>query len=174
MAGYLKAVAKGLKSWKTAPLVIIFTVARIIYGWAWLEAGFHKLSWFSDGKLDSQALIEKMVTNLAGPDVKRFDPLHINNVFAWIAHNIFAGLPNLTDGLVVICEIAIGITIILGFKIFWSALVATFLNLQFMASGSFNNFGYIWTNLALMKFAKYAEFIGLDGFLGSKKGKELL
>ena len=175
MASYFKAVSAELKDWKKALLVIIFTVARLIYGWAWLNAGWHKLSWLSDGKLDSAGLIEKMALNLAGPEVKRFDPLYINSAFAWIADNIFAGaMPAVTDFLVVVCELGIGVLIILGLRVFWAALVATFLNLQFMAAGSFNNFGYIWTNLALMKFAKYAELIGLDGYLRFKKGKELL
>ncbi|NJD03410.1 MAG: DoxX family membrane protein [Ruminiclostridium sp.] len=175
MALYVKAVLAGLKDWKKALPVLIFTIARIIYGWAWVEAGWHKLAWLSDGKLNSAGLITKMATNLAGPEVKRFDPLSINSAFAWIGNNIFAGaMPAVTDFLVVVFEILIGVLIILGLRVFWAALVATFLNLQFIAAGSFNNFGYLWTNLALMKFAKYAEYIGIDGYLRSKKGKELL
>lgn len=174
MANYLKTVSAELKDWKKALLVLIFTVARIIYGWAWLNAGIHKLSWLGDGELNSVKKITDLVANIAGPEVKRFDPLKINKAFGWIAENIFAGMPAFTDFLVVILEILIGLLLILGFRVFWSALVATFLNLQFMAGGSFNNFGYIWTNLAFMKFTKYTELIGLDGYLRSKKGKELL
>lgn len=174
MTAYFDAVKTQLKDWKVAILVIIFTVARVIYGWAWVEAGLHKLAWFSDGKLNSAGLIKGLVTNLAGEKVTRFDPLYINQAFAWIAKNIFLGMPALTDALVVILEIAVGLTMILGLRIFWSALVAIFMNIQFIAAGSFNNFGYIWTNLAMLKFAKYAELIGIDGFLRFKKNKQLL
>lgn len=171
MSSYFKTVGVELKDWKKALLVVIFTVARLIYGWSWTSSGFGKLTtWFSDGKLNSVGKINTMVTNLAGPEVTRFDPLYINKVFAWIADNIFAGMPAVTDVLVVVLEILVGIAVILGFRIFWSALVATFLNIQFIAGASFNNFGYIWTNLAFMKFAKYVDFLGIDGYLRASRG----
>jgi thiosulfate dehydrogenase [quinone] large subunit len=174
MKGYCSAVAAILKDWKKAVLVIVFTVARIIYGLAWLKAGWHKLEWLHDGELNAIGMINGVVAKISGPEVTRFDPLGINKAFGWIADTFFAGMPAITDVLVVAFEIGIGVLLIIGFKIFITALVATFLNLQFMAGGSSNNFGYIWTNLALMKFAKYAEVIGLDGFLRFKKGKELV
>lgn len=174
MTAYFDAVKAELKDWKAALLVIIFTVARLIYGWSWVEAGFHKLAWFSDGKLNSAGLIKGLIANLAGEKVTRFDPLGINKAFAWIADNIFLTMPGLTDTLVVILEILVGVVMILGFRVFWAALIAFFMNVQFMAAGSFNNFGYIWTNLAMLKFAKYAELIGIDGFLRFKKSKQLL
>ena len=174
MVSYFNSVSAELKDWKKALLVLVFTVARIIYGWSWAGSGLHKLAWFSDGKLNSVGKIGTLVKNIAGPEVKSFDPLYINKAFGWIAQNIFAGMPAVTDVLVVSFEILVGLAIILGFRIFWAALIATFLNLQFLAGASFNNFGYIWTNLAFAKFSKYVEFIGLDGFLRFKKNKELL
>lgn len=165
MVAYLAALKAELKDWKTAVLVLIFTVARVIYGWAWLTSGLGKLAWFSDGQINSAGKIQALIMNLAGPEVTRFDPLSVNKGFAWIAQNVFLGMPGLTDSLVVIMEIGVGLLMLLGFRVFWAALAGMFLNTQFMAGGSFNNFGYIWTNLAMLKFAKYAELIGLDGFL---------
>lgn len=78
-------------------------------------------------------------------------------------------MPGVTDFLVVTFEILVGVFMILGFRIFWGALIAMFMNLQFIAGASFNNFGYIWTNLAMLKFAQYAELIGLDGLLRYRK-----
>lgn len=175
MTSYFKAVKAELKDWKVSLLVIIFTVARIIYGYSWLHSGLGKATtWFSDGKFDAAPKITTLVTNLAGPKVTSFDPLYINKFFAWIANNVFLGMPGVTDVLVVVFEISVGVLMILGFRIFWGALIAMFMNLQFMAGGSFNNFGYIWTDLAMLKFAKYAELIGLDGFLRFRKNKKLL
>jgi len=37
-----------------------------------------------------------------------------------------------------------------------------------------NNFGYVWTNLVIIKWAKYFDTIGLEGYLRVKKGKDLL
>ncbi|MCB8815221.1 DoxX family protein [Desulfosporosinus shakirovi] len=174
MSSYFEAVKTQLKDRKVAFLVIIFTVARLIYGWAWVESASHKLVWFSDGKLNSAGKIESLVTNIAGPKVSSFDPLYINKGFSWVAQNIFLGMPGVTDTLVVIFEILVGLSMLLGFRIFWFALIAMFMNVQFLAGGSFNNFGYIWTNLGFLKFAQYAELLGVSGFLKYKKNKKLL
>lgn len=174
MKTYLEALESVFKDWKKAVPVIILTVARIIYGWSWLKAGIHKISWFTDGKLNSQGMVEKVIANVAGPEVTSFDPLWINKGYGWMASNVFLSMPALMDGLVVVFEILIGLFLIIGFRVFLTALVALFLNIQYMAAGSFSNFGYIWTNLIFMKFAKYTEVIGLDGFLRVRKGKELL
>lgn len=173
MNSYIESVKAEFKSGKTALLVILFTLVRVIYGYGWFTAGLHKLAWLSDGKLNSAGLIGKMINNVAGPEVTKFDPLYINKFFGWVADTIFLGMPGVTDTLVVIFEIGVGLFMILGFKVFWTALLALFMNTQFFAAGSFNNFGYVWTNIALMQFAKYAEVLGVDGFLKARKGKSL-
>lgn len=174
MTAYFNAVKEQLKDWKIALPVVIFTIIRVIYGWAWFEAGLHKLAWFSDGKFNSTGKIGTLITNIAGEKVKSFDPLYINKAWAWVAQNVFQGMPGVTDALVVILEILVGVLLILGFRVFWAALIAMFMNVQFLAGGSFNNFGYIWTNLALFKFAKHAELLGVDGFLKFRKDKNNL
>lgn len=78
MTSYFGAVKEQLKDRKVAFLVIIFTVARIIYGWSWFQAGFKKLAWFSDDKFNSTGKIGTLIKNIAGPEVKSFDPLYIN------------------------------------------------------------------------------------------------
>ncbi|KJS84434.1 MAG: DoxX family protein [Peptococcaceae bacterium BICA1-8] len=168
MNSYVNEVKDQLKDWKVATLVLIFTVARVVYGLAWLKSGWGKLAWLSDGKLNSAGKITAMITNIAGPEVARFDPLMINKIFASISQNIFLGMPGVTDALVVVFEIGVGLAMILGFGVFWAALVALFMNTQFIAGGSFNNFGYIWTNVAVMNFAKHTELLGLSGYLKFK------
>ena len=174
MNNYFSAVSKLFKDWKVAVPVLIFTIARVIYGWGWFSAGLHKLSWLSDGKLNSVGMVKGLSEKLAGPEVTRFDPLNLNSLFAGVIDNIFLTMPAVTDFLVVAFELLIGLVLILGFQVFWGALIATFLNLQFLTAGSSNNFGYIWTNLAFMKWAKYVEAIGVSGFLRFKKGKEII
>lgn len=172
MSDYISYVKEQLKDWKVAVLTLVFTVARIIFGLAWFEGGSHKIAWLSDDKLNSVGLIKGMVANL-GPVAKN-DPLGINNFYGWVANTFFVNMmPSVTDIMVVVAEFGLGIVFILGFKVFWGALVSVFLNLQFIAAGSFNNFGYIWTDLAFLKFAKYAELIGVSGYLDFKKNKGL-
>lgn len=169
---YINYVKEQLKDWKVAVLTIVFTVARIIFGLAWIEGGSHKLAWLSDGKLNSAGLIKGMVGNLA--PVAKNDPLGINNFYAWISNTFFVNMmPSVTDVMVVVLELGLGIAFILGFKVFWAGLISFFMNLQFIAAGSFNNFGYLWTDVALMKFAKYAELIGVSGYFAAKKEQKL-
>jgi thiosulfate dehydrogenase [quinone] large subunit len=172
MNSYFHEVKCRLMDWRIAPLVIILTAARIIYGWAWINSGLGKLGWLSDGALNSAGKVQTLIANLAGPEVTRFDPLMINKMFAWFSQNIVLSLPGVTDFLVVAFEIGIGLAMILGFRVFWAALAAMFLNLQFMAGGSFNNFGYIWTNLTFLYFAKHGELLGLSGYLKHRGANE--
>ena len=102
MESYYDAVTDEFRgSWWNTLLVIIFTIGRIIFGWAWFTAGLEKLSWLSTSNFMAGKLINGMVNNLAGPQVTRYDPLGINWLFAWIANNIFIPLGELTDYLVV-------------------------------------------------------------------------
>lgn len=56
MSTYLGAVKEEFKDWKKALPAIIFTIARLIYGWEWLNGGIEKLAWFTNGKLNSAGL----------------------------------------------------------------------------------------------------------------------
>ncbi len=174
MNSYVDAVKAELKDWKKALLVIVFTVARIIYGYAWVEAGWGKATtgWLNFAGGHAKGLIAGMATNMLPPKAHGFDPLYINKLWAWVATNIFNGMPGVTDFLVPVSEIIVGVMMIFGFKVLWGALLGLFLNVQFIASGSANNFGYIWTNIIVMNFAKYFELIGVSGYLKFKKGQK--
>lgn len=172
MSTYLKSLSAEFKDVKKAVLIIIFTVARLIYGFSWLKGGIEKLAWLTNGKNNSAGLIAVVIKNLQKSHGS--DPFHLNDLLIWAAQHVFLAVPHLTDIMVVFSEIAVGLIIILGFKIIWIALLGMFLNTQYMTAGSANNFGYIWTNLGLMGFAKYAEAIGISGYLKARKGGELI
>ena len=174
MNSYTEAVKTEFKDWKKALLLIIFTVARIIYGWAWVSAGWEKATsgWFNFQGGHSAKLIAGMAANMLPPKAHGFDPLYINKLWSWVAIHIFNGMPAVTDFIVPICEIAVGVGMIIGFRLLWVALLGLFLNVQFITSGSANNFGYIWTDIIVMNFAKYFELIGVSGYLSFKKGQK--
>jgi len=173
MNTYFDAVKDEFKSKKTAALVIILTVARIIYGLAWVEAGLDKAArgWLNFAGGHSAKMISGMAVNMVPPQAHGFDPLYINKLWSWVAVNIFNGMPGFTDFFVVICEIAVGVGMILGFRLFWVAILTLFMNVQFAAAGFGDNFGYIWTNIIIMNLTKYAELIGVSGYLKFKKGQ---
>jgi len=168
---YFDYVKAQFKNPLTAILAIIFTIARIIYGWSWVNAGWEKATsgWFNFAGGHASKLIGTMAKNIVPPAAHGLDPLHLNSLWSWVAIHIFNGMPAFTDFLVPICEMAVGILMIIGFQLFWTAILGLFLNVQFIAAGSANNFGYIWTDIIVMNVAKYAELIGLSGFLRYKK-----
>jgi thiosulfate dehydrogenase [quinone] large subunit len=172
MTSYIEQMKTEFKDWKTAALVVIFTVARIVYGWAWLKAGLGKVTdgWLNFSGGHASKLIGTMAANLLPPKAHDFDPLYINKLWSWIALHVFNGMPGVTDFLVPICEMTVGLFMILGFRLFWTAILALFLNVQFAAAGSANNFGYIWTDIILMNVTRYAELLGLSGYLRARKG----
>jgi len=59
----------------------------------------------------------------------------------------------------------------------WEWLVAGIEKLPWLTNGKLNSASLIKgliANLAMLKFSKYAEFIGIDGYLRYKRGKEPL
>lgn len=173
---YLESVgAEFKKSWWTAVVAVVFTICRIIFGWDWFKAGWDKMTkehWLSDGKFNSGGLIKGMVGNLQhshGPD-----PLHLNNLLVWFANHIFLNMGGLVDFLVVVLEMLIGLFVIFGFGFVWAMVVALFLNLQYIAAGSANNFGYIVTDVVWIRFPSYASLIGVDGYIRYRKGQNLI
>lgn len=176
MGSYFEAVGAELKkSWWNAFVVIVFTIARLLFGWAWFTAGWAKATtegWLTDGKFNAGGLIQGMVSNIQHSHGA--DPLHLNNLLVWVANNIFLHMGGLVDYLVVALEILIGLFVFFGFGFMWSIVVAIFLNLQYAAAGAANNFGYLVTDIVWLKFPSYASLIGIDGYIRYRKGQNLL
>ncbi len=173
---YINAVGAELKkSWWNALVVVVFTIARLFYGWDWFKAGWDKMTtehWLTDGKFNSGGLIKGMVAAIQHSH--GMDPLHLDNLLVWFSNHIFLNMGGLVDFLVVFLELFIGIFVFFGFGFVWSIVVAIFLNLQYAAAGAANNFGYLVTDIVWVKWPTYASLIGVDGYIRYRKGKKLL
>lgn len=166
MKTYLNYLKGELSSWK-GMLIVLMTLSRIYYGFTWLMGGMGKITWLTDGELNSQGYVGMMATNLA---TDHGDPFMFGRIMSWVADTFLVNMmPGLTDILVVVLEIVIGLFLILGLHLFWTILAAVFLNLQFFAAGSTNNFGYMVTNLAIWQWSKWFGLIGLDGYLAHRQ-----
>lgn len=179
MGGYIQAIGEEFKkSWWNTIVVIVFTIARLIFGWDWFKAGWGKLtgseggvSWIG-GKFEAGGMIKGMVSSLQHSHGA--DPLHLNNLLIWFANNLFLKMGGLTDFLVVFFEIFIGIFCFFGFAFVWSMVAGIFLCLQYISAGAANNFGYLVTEIVWLKFYKSASLIGVDGYLRYRKQHQLL
>ena len=147
---------------RTAPLWLI---VRLYVGWAWLEAGWHKVqdpAWMDTGKA-LQGFWASAVKQ--PPDVAR----------APITYDWYRGfLQLLLDGgtytwfgkLIAVGETLVGVALILGIFTGFAALTGAFMNTNFMLAGSAS------TNPVLMLLAvfilmgwKVAGLIGVDRYL---------
>lgn len=170
---YLESVgAEMKKGWWRAAVIVVFTVARLFYGWDWFKAGWDKLTqehWLTDGKFNSGGLIQGMVAAIQHSH--GMDPLHIDNLLVWFANHIFLHMGGLVDFMVVALEMLIGLFVFFGFAFIWTMVAAVFLNLQYAAAGAANNYGYLVTDIVWIKFPTYASLIGIDGYLRYRRSQ---
>ncbi len=144
---------------RTAPLWLL---VRLYVGWAWLDAGLHKLqdpAWMQTG-----AALKGFWTNIVKipPDVARpaitydwyrgsIQFLLDSGTYTWFAKLVAAG------------EFLVGLALILGIFTGFAALTGAFMNMNFMLAGSAS------TNPVLLVLAvlilmgwKVAGIIGVD------------
>jgi|GEM_PF-650355 len=179
MGGYFSAVGEEFKkSWWNTIVIVVFTICRLLFGWDWFKAGWGKLtgseggvSWIG-GKFEAEGMIKGLVSGLQHSHGA--DPLHLNNLLIWCCNNLFLNMGGLTDFLVVFFELFIGIFCFFGFGMVWTMVAAIFLNLQYIAAGAANNFGYLVTDIVWLSFPKYAGLIGIDGYIRYRKGQALI
>lgn len=147
---------------RTAPL---WFVVRLYVGWAWLDAGLHKVQ---DPKwMDTGTAIQGFWTNAikTPPDVARapitydwyrgfLQFLLENNAQVWFGKLIAVG------------EVAIGVALILGIFTGFAALAGAFMNMNFMLAGSASSNPVLFVlAVAILMAWKVAGIIGVDRFL---------
>ena len=147
----------------TGPITFLWLVVRLYLGWQWLQAGTEKLG--SDAWMNG--------TSLGGfwaNSVKSYGQPHSNVAFDW-----YAGfLSNLANAhaqtwfapLVAAGETLAGICLILGLFTGAAALIAAFMNFNFMLSGSAGvNPLYFLLAVVIVMAWKNAGWWGLDRFV---------
>ena len=147
----------------TGPITFLWLILRVYLGWQWAEAGWEKLQnpkWM-DG------------TSLAGfwkGSIASYGQPHSNVAFDWYAGflNNLAGANAQTwfAPLVAYGEFLAGICLILGLFTGAAALIAAFMNFNFMLAGSAGvNPLYFLIGMVLVMAWKNAGWWGLDRFV---------
>lgn len=147
---------------RTAP---IWLLVRLYVGWAWLDAGLHKIQ--DPGWMDTGKSLQGFWTNAikTPPDVARA-PITYDWYRGFLQFLLDSGTYTWFGKLIAIGEAAVGIALILGIFTGFAALTGAFMNTNFMLAGSAS------TNPVLMLLAvfilmawKVAGVIGVDRFL---------
>lgn len=146
---------------------IIWLVARLYVGWQWLHAGWEKL--FSPAWVGGSAgtavsgFLNGALAKTGGehPDVMSW--------YAWLIKNVFLPSAPIMSYLVVAGEILVGIALIIGFKTKKSAIIGSFMNFNYLFSGtvSINPF-LLLIQILIIAAYKVSGWIGVDRFLKKK------
>jgi thiosulfate dehydrogenase [quinone] large subunit len=142
---------------------------RLYVGWAWLEAGWHKVTdaaWVGDGAGGAMTgFIQRSITKMSGPhpDVQSW-------YGAFLEHAV---LPHaaLWSHVVAYGELFVGIGLILGAFTGIAAFFGLFMNLNFLLAGTVSTNPVLLMLAALLMMAwKTAGYIGVDRYLLPRLG----
>jgi thiosulfate dehydrogenase [quinone] large subunit len=139
-------------------------VVRLYVGWAWLEAGWEKVTspaWTgpnAGGALSG--FIKGALNKTAGahPDVQGWYGSFLQNVVLPHAHG--------WSGLVAYGELLVGVGLILGFLTGIAAFFGLFMNLNYLLAGTVSTNPVLFAlSIGLILAWKIAGYIGLDRYL---------
>lgn len=143
---------------------VLLTLLRVYVGYAWLQAGLHKMTnpaWFGEGAGTAISGFFRGVLAKAGGE----NPV-VQGWYASFIENV--AMPNATffSYLVVLGEVLVGVALIVGVFTTFAALMGAFMNLNFMLAGTLSSNPVLLTLQALIVWAGMAAgYYGLDYFV---------
>jgi thiosulfate dehydrogenase [quinone] large subunit len=150
-------------------MALVWLLVRIYVGWAWLEAGWHKVqdttaagNYIIDGKG-----ILAFWTRIAAVPAAPAKPVITYDWYrGFIQFLIDSHLENIMGKVIAFGETAVGLGLILGAFTGIAAVSGAFMNLNFMLAGSSSsNPVLLLLGFLIVLSWKTAGYIGLDRFL---------
>lgn len=147
---------------RTAPLWFLL---RLYVGWAWLDAGLHKVQdpkWMDNG----QAILGFWNNAVKTPPTVAKAPITYDWYRGFLQFLIDADAAVWFGKIIAVGEVVIGVALIIGLFTGFAALAGAFMNMNFMLAGaaSSNPVLFVLAVLILMAW-KVAGIIGVDRFL---------
>jgi thiosulfate dehydrogenase (quinone) large subunit len=143
---------------------ILWLAVRVWLGWNWLEAGWGKLqnpAWMQTGEA-----LKGFWTRAVQIPAEGRPPIAYDWYRSLIQSMLDSGSYVWFAKLVAVGELLVGIAMIFGFLMFFTAFMAGFMNWNFIMAGSASVNG-AWIVLAVLLIAawKIAGYLGADYFL---------
>ena len=143
---------------------ILWLAVRVWLGWQWLEAGWGKLqnpAWMQTGEA-----LKGFWTRAVQIPAEGRPPIAYDWYRSFIQSMLDSGSYVWFAKLVAIGELLVGIAMIFGFLMFFTAFMAGFMNWNFIMAGSASANG-AWLVLAVLLIAawKISGYLGADYFL---------
>ena len=143
---------------------ILWVVIRVWLGWQWLEAGWGKLqnpAWMQTGEA-----LKGFWTRAVQVPAEGRPPIAYDWYRNFIQSMLDSGSYVWFAKFVAVGELLVGIGLIFGFLMFFTAFMAGFMNWNFIMAGSASANG-LWLVLAVLLIAawKISGYLGADYFL---------
>ncbi len=150
-------------------LAPVWTVIRVLLGFAWLDAGLHKLSdpgWMQTG----ESLLGYWTRAVAIPEQGR-PPISFDWYRSFIQGLIDSGSYVWFAKLIAVGEFLVGVGLIVGAFVGIAAFFAALMNWNFIMTGSASTNGLLLVGAILLILAwKIAGYYGADYFLLPRLG----
>lgn len=147
----------------------VWTVIRVLLGFAWLEAGLHKVSdagWMQTG----EALLGFWSRAVSIPEQGR-PPITFDWYRSFLQGMIDAGSYTWFAKLIAVGEVLIGVALIVGAFVGIAAFFAALMNWNFIMAGSASSNGLLLVGaIALILAWKIAGYYGADYYLLRRLG----
>ncbi len=150
-------------------LAPLWLLVRVYVGWAWLEAGWHKVQdtgAATNYVIDGAGILAFWKRIAVVPPPPARPPITYDWYRSFIQFLIDNDLENLFGKLIAFGETAVGLGLIVGAFVGIAAVAGAFMNLNFMLAGSSStNPVLLLLGFLLVLAWKTAGYIGLDRFL---------
>lgn len=153
-------------------LSVLYLLIRLYVGYQWLAAGIPKL--LSPTWIGSQAGVS--LTKFLSQTLTKTTGAHpeVMSWYAYLTKHIFLPMATEMSYLIVLLELVIGLSILLGLQIKKGAFLGAFLNFNFLLAGSLSlNPILLLLEIILIFGNKVSGYLGLDGFLARNSKKPL-
>jgi thiosulfate dehydrogenase [quinone] large subunit len=147
----------------------VWTVIRVLMGFAWLDAGLHKISdpgWMVTG----ESLLGFWTRAVAIPEQGR-PPISFDWYRSFLQGMIDAGSYTWFARLIAVGEVLVGVALIVGAFVGIAAFFAALMNWNFIMAGSASTNGLLLVGAIVLVLAwKIAGYYGADYFLLPRLG----
>ena len=148
---------------------VVWLVLRVLVGWEWLQAGWHKVSepgWVSTGEA-----LKGFWTRIVAIPETGSAPIKYDWYRSFIQGMLDSGAYTWFAKIIAFGEVAIGVALIVGAFVGVAAFFAGFMNWNFLMAGSASSNPILFIGALVLVLAwKTAGYYGLDRFLLSKLG----
>lgn len=150
-------------------MALVWLIIRLYVGWAWLQAGLHKVgtpAWTGE---NAGAAIEGFVKGALSKTAG--DHPDVTGWYAWFLENCVLPYADAWAQMIAWGEVLVGVALIVGLLTGIAAFFGSFMNMSFLLAGTVSSNPILFALATLLVLAwRVAGYIGLDRFVLPRLG----